>query len=68
MLAQIQELFRPAETQAQERLAVLELELDSIAKETSSRFCRGNVAVQFGLIDTAEELDAQREATIARRA
>jgi hypothetical protein len=52
MLESLQNLFRPAESLAQERMAALETELDAIAKETVSRFCRGNVAIQLGLLET----------------
>lgn len=68
MSSRIQNLFRPADRQAQERLAVLERDLDGIAQETSSRFFRGNFAAQWGLLESSEQLDASRELTIARRA
>jgi hypothetical protein len=67
MLDSLQNLFRPADRLANERMAALEFELDAIAKETVSRFCRGNVAIQMGLLETPEELSAKMDATIARR-
>jgi hypothetical protein len=67
MFARLQTLLRPADQQARERLAAFERDLDTIAKETTSRFCRGNVAIQMGLIESEEELDAKRDALIARR-
>ena len=67
MLDNLHNLFRPAESLAQERMAALEVELDTIAKETASRFCRGNVSIQMGLLETPEELLAKMDTTIARR-
>jgi hypothetical protein len=67
MLQSIHALFKPADQLAQERMTALELNLDAIAQEATARFCRGNAAVQMGLMESEEELDAKRQATIARR-
>ena len=67
MIENLQNLFRPAESLAQERMAALEARLDVIAQETVSRFCRGNVSIQMGLLERPEELSAKMDTTIARR-
>ena len=67
MFKSIELLFKPSDEIVQERMKSFDRQLDAIAKKQVARFARGNAAMQMGLVETQQELDAQIDSTIARR-